>query len=118
MAATAISNSDSNYSRELIAALLLAKKLGLTDGVVGAITSTGTMAKLRAKIAGLSVADSDLNHIRHILSVFDKANKVGCLTDANVETARAAGTVASLLSSIAGRADGVSASATGTEFQF
>ena len=118
MAATLISNSDSNYSRELIAALLLAKKFGLTDGVIAAITSTGTKAKLRAKIVALSTSDSDANHIRHILSVFDKCSKVGCFTDANVETARAAGNLASLLTSIASNSDGVSASATGTEFQF
>lgn len=120
MAATYVQTTDSNYSRELINALNMAKILGLTETVIGAITSTGTRAKLRAKIAALTVSDSDAQHIRHVLSVFDKAVTLSLFTDANVESARAASSgsrFTTLTAAIVARADGVVAGTT-TDFQF
>ena len=120
MAATLIQTTDSNYSRELINALNMAKILGLNEAVIGAITSTGTRAKLRAKIVALTVSDTDAQNIRHVLSVYDKGVTMNLLTDANVESARAASSgsrFSTLTAAIVARADSIVAG-TSTDFQF
>lgn len=97
-------NNDRAYkvAYNLVAYLNNANRVtgGLTDAVIAAITSTGTVAKLKTAIASLTLREQDKFLQREIPPVIDRAVRYGVLTDANVETARAAGTFASLITAI------------------
>lgn len=73
---------------------------GLTDAQIAAITSSGTVAKLQAKIAALNLRTQDKNVANYVVANIDRCVRFGTLTDADVETARAAGTFAALITAI------------------
>ena len=73
---------------------------GLTDAQIAAITSSGTVAKLKTTIAALNVKAIHTHYRDNIPAAIDRCKVYGTLTDDDVETARAAGTFASLLTAI------------------
>lgn len=73
---------------------------GLTDAKIAAITSSGTVTKLKAAIAALTLRTQDRNYANNIVAPIDRCVRFGTLTDADVETARAAGTFAALITAI------------------
>jgi hypothetical protein len=77
----------------LVAQLNILNKLtnGLTDAKIAAITSTGTVAKLKTAIAALTLRTQDKHYQDHVIASIDRCKLYGTLTDADVETARAAG---------------------------
>jgi|DEB19_MinimDraft_3_1074340.scaffolds.fasta_scaffold12047_3 hypothetical protein len=112
MAALTLHNTLSNRGRDLIGALRLAITLGLTDTVIGTITNSGTIAKLRTVLVTLKSAahEADKFHFDHILGLLDAATDDGIILDADVDAARDASSnarIAALLDPIAARLDGV-----------
>lgn len=112
MAATTLHTTFSNRGRDLIGALRQAITLGLTDTVIGTITNTGTIAKLRTEMTTLQAVAHETDQFRwdKILGLLDAAENDGIITDADVDAARDASSgarVAALLDPIVARLDGV-----------
>lgn len=110
----AVYNNDLAYrvARNLVAYLNNLNRVtgGLTDAVIAAITSSGTVAKLKTAIAGLTLRTQDQFIQREIPAIIDRAVRLGVLTDANVETARAAGTFAALITAVLSNSQAASVS--------
>ena len=122
MAATLIHNTTSNFTRNLIGALFQAKALGLTEALIAAITSTGTIAKLRTVFTTLQAVAHETDQFRwdKIIAILDQAEDQSVIVNANVETARAAGSgvkFAALCTAIVARADGIVSTPAPSDFQ-
>ena len=112
MAATTIHTTTSNTGADLISALRQAKALGLTEAAIGAITNSGTIAKLRTALTTLKSAahETDKFHFTHIIDLLNQAEDLGIITDADVDAGRDAssgGRFTALVTPIAARLDGV-----------
>lgn len=116
MAAKTIHTTTSNTGRDLIGALRQAKAMGLSETVIGNITNTGTIAKLRTALTTLKTAahEADKNHWTHIIDLVNQAEDLGIITDADVDAGRDASSgsrFTALVTPIAARLDGISTSA-------
>ena len=89
-------------TQDLVAKLEILSNVdgGITDAGIAAITSSGTVAKLKTYIAALPVFNRDKFLRDQLPYDIDRCNLYGTITDADVETARAAGTFAALLTAI------------------
>ncbi len=99
--------ADSNFkvaraTQDLVAKLEILSNVdgGITDAGIAAITSSGTVEKLKTYIAALPVRNQDKFLRDQLPYDLDRCKLYGTCTDNDVETARAAGTFASLLTAI------------------
>ena len=106
-----------NATRFLVAQLKQLNKVtnGLTDAKIAAITSSGTVAKLLTTIAALNLRTQDKHYADNIVAAINRCKRYGTLTDADVETARAAGTFAALLAAIVAHAQASAISTTSAQ---
>lgn len=107
-------------TQDLIALLnyLENAKFGITDAGIAAITSSGTTAKLKTYIAGLTkMRAQDVHYRNAAAAMIDRCVAMFTLTSAMVETARAAGTFAALRTAIIDSSGVTGLSATAQPFQ-
>lgn len=87
-------------TQNLVTGLQRLANYGLTDAAIAAITVSGTVAKLKTLISGLAQTPRTKTYLIDIQYEIDRCVDYGTLTDADVEAARAAGTLAALITAI------------------